>query len=54
MAECTHPVKTKVIDKLGLMTEHGNGEVWAPVLAWHWVCRACGQTVNTLEEKEQQ
>lgn len=37
---CPHTELTKVIDKLGIMTDRG-----ARVLEYHYECTACGATV---------
>ena len=62
-SECTHPQRTKVIDKLGPMLDVDHVHVYrgktiitpgaqARVLAWHWVCRDCGTTIPREESKD--
>lgn len=40
MAHCAHEVVVRVIDRLGLMQDHGDGPR-APVLEQHWQCQEC-------------
>jgi hypothetical protein len=49
---CLHPSfgLVKVIDQLGPMLDAPDGNAYAQVLGWHWVCRTCGQAVTKLEK----
>ena len=49
MSDCPHTYQTRVIDRLGLMTEKPDGTVSAPVLAWHVECAAedCDEVLMT-------
>lgn len=42
MVHCPHEVVVRVIDRLGLMQDLGDGPR-APVLEQHWQCQECRQ-----------
>lgn len=41
MTLCSHPVTYKVIERLGMMRENGDGTVTAPLLEWFEHCTSC-------------
>lgn len=51
MTECSHIVRQKLIDKLGLMTEKPDGSVSAPILAWSERCLSCYEVVAVHQEE---
>lgn len=52
MSDCTHLMQTKVVDRLGLMTEKPDGTISAPVLEWSIVCAddECGEVLFVSAE----
>lgn len=49
---CPHQFLTKVIDRLGMMTENDDGTVTAPVLEAHYECTDCRTIVrHTVNEQ---
>lgn len=53
MPRCNHASTTRVVDKLGMMTDDGFGRVSAPIIGWHDVCDGCGEVMAVHGEQPQ-